>query len=76
MSDYCGDCRYDPKQRVGPDACPFTTLYWDFLDRNQDRLRENHRIARQLGGARRLANMDEVRERASEVLDLLDRGAL
>lgn len=76
MSDYCGDCRYDPKKRVGPDACPFTTLYWDFLDRNQDRLRENHRIARQLGGARRLANMDEVRERASEVLDLLDSGAL
>ena len=76
MSDYCRGCRYDPKQRTGPDACPFSTLYWDFLDRNQERLSQNHRLSRQLGGARRLANMDEVRERAGEVLDLLDRGEL
>ena len=33
MSDYCGDCRYDPKVRVGEDACPFTAGYWAFLDR-------------------------------------------
>jgi deoxyribodipyrimidine photolyase-related protein len=76
MSDYCGSCRYDPKQRTGPDACPFTTLYWDFLDRNQDALSGNHRMARQLAGARRLSNMDEVRERAVEVLGLLDEGGL
>ncbi len=38
MSDYCGSCRYDRKQRVGDDACPFTTLYWDFLARHHDRL--------------------------------------
>lgn len=30
MSDYCGYCRYDVKQRVGEDACPFNALYWDF----------------------------------------------
>ena len=28
MSDYCGNCRFDPRKRVGDDACPFTTLYW------------------------------------------------
>jgi deoxyribodipyrimidine photolyase-related protein len=76
MSDYCGDCRYDPKQRTGPDACPYTTLYWDFLDRNQDVLADNHRTARQRAAARRLADMPEVRERAEEVLVLLDRGQL
>jgi deoxyribodipyrimidine photolyase-related protein len=32
MSDYCGGCRYDPKRRTGPDACPFNYLYWTFLD--------------------------------------------
>jgi deoxyribodipyrimidine photolyase-related protein len=32
MSNYCGGCRYDPKQRTGPDACPFNYLYWTFLD--------------------------------------------
>jgi deoxyribodipyrimidine photolyase-related protein len=44
MSDHCRHCRYDPRQSVGPDACPFTTLYWDFLARHRDRLRGNHRM--------------------------------
>jgi deoxyribodipyrimidine photolyase-related protein len=44
MSDYCGQCRYDVKQRIGPDACPFNALYWDFLARNADKLRANQRM--------------------------------
>ena len=76
MSDYCGDCRYNPRQRTGDDACPFSTLYWDFLRRNRSKLAGNHRIARQLAAARDLSDMDEVQKRATEVLDLLDRGEL
>ena len=76
MSDYCSGCRFDPKKRVGPDACPFTTLYWDFLDRNQEKLATNHRLSRQLGGARRLSDMPLVRERALDVLEAMDGGAL
>ena len=45
MSDYCGHCRYDVKQRTGPDACPFNALYWDFLARNEDKLGRNQRLA-------------------------------
>ena len=45
MSDYCGSCRYDVKQRTGPDACPFNALYWDFLVRNRNALGGNHRLA-------------------------------
>jgi deoxyribodipyrimidine photolyase-related protein len=45
MSNYCGHCRYDVKQRTGPDACPFNALYWDFLARNRDRLGNNQRLA-------------------------------
>ncbi len=37
MSDYCRGCRFDRTKRTGPDACPFTTLYWDFLARHADR---------------------------------------
>lgn len=44
MSDYCGRCRYDVKQRTGPDACPFNVLYWDFYMRHETRLRDNPRI--------------------------------
>lgn len=45
MSDYCGNCRYDVKRRVGENACPFNALYWDFLDRNTRKLRSNPRLA-------------------------------
>jgi deoxyribodipyrimidine photolyase-related protein len=76
MSDHCGKCIYDPKSRVGDEACPFTTLYWDFLDRNATRLAGNHRIARQLKAAERLGNIAEVRARAAEVLAKLDDGDL
>jgi deoxyribodipyrimidine photolyase-related protein len=53
MSDYCGGCRYDPRKRLGADACPFTAGYWSFLDRNTERLRGNQRIAQSLAGAAR-----------------------
>uniref|UniRef100_UPI0035CA3B6C cryptochrome/photolyase family protein n=1 Tax=uncultured Sphingomonas sp. TaxID=158754 RepID=UPI0035CA3B6C len=44
MSDHCGKCRYDVKQRTGPDACPFNALYWDFLARHERRFRRNRRM--------------------------------
>ena len=45
MSDYCSGCRYDPKARTGPDACPFNALYWDFLARNRERFAANRRMS-------------------------------
>lgn len=45
MSDYCHGCRYDPKQRLGADACPWNALYWDFIARHADRWASNHRMA-------------------------------
>ena len=77
MSDgYCGPCRYDRKARVGEDACPFTTLYWDFLDRNRETLQGNHRLGRAYANLDRLSDVEEVRARADEVRDLLAAGEL
>ena len=45
MSNYCGDCFYDPKLKSGPRACPFNPLYWDFLMRNRGKLAKNPRMA-------------------------------
>ncbi len=60
MSNFCGGCRFDPAQKVGDDACPFTTLYWDFLDRNETVLKENRRIGFQLQHLARLrTNVEE-----------------
>jgi deoxyribodipyrimidine photolyase-related protein len=76
MSNYCKPCRYDPKKRVGEDACPFTTLYWDFLDRHREEFSGNHRMAQQLYGLDRLSDLPELRERAQEVLRGLERGEI
>ncbi len=76
MSDSCGSCRFDPRKRVGESACPFTTLYWDFLARNEDVLSSNHRMARQLGGMRRLSDLPAVREHAVSIRARLDAGTL
>jgi (6-4)DNA photolyase len=48
MSNFCEGCTFKPEKSVGSDACPFTTLYWDFLDRHEDRLKRNVRLAYQL----------------------------
>lgn len=76
MSDSCRGCRYNPKKRTGDDACPFTTLYWDFLARNEGALKGNHRMARQLAAMRKLADLDDVRARAQVVLSELEAGTL
>jgi deoxyribodipyrimidine photolyase-related protein len=44
MSDYCGSCHYDVKQRTGPTACPFNALYWDFISRHITRFSKNPRM--------------------------------
>ena len=76
MTQYCKPCVYDPKKRVGEDACPFTTLYWDFLARHREQFRSNHRMAQQFAGLSRLADLPELQARAVEVLDGLSAGTI
>ena len=54
MSNYCKGCRYDPGESVGENACPFTTLYWDFLNRHQALLVKNPRMVMQIKNLSRL----------------------
>ena len=61
MSNHCSLCRYDPAQSTGPTACPYTTLYWDFLMRHESVLKKNPRMAMQL---KNLARLDAIAREA------------
>ncbi len=44
MSNFCKSCTYDPRHIVGEHACPFNSLYWNFIDQHQDTLKINPRL--------------------------------
>jgi deoxyribodipyrimidine photolyase-related protein len=44
MGDHCDHCEYDVNLKTGEKACPFNILYWDYIDRNQDKLASNMRM--------------------------------
>ncbi len=69
MSPHCRGCRYDPAQRSGDSACPFTTLYWDFLMRHEAALAGNPRMALQVKNVARLADAERqaVHDRAAAI---------
>jgi deoxyribodipyrimidine photolyase-related protein len=71
MSNACRGCRFDPRRADGPDACPFTTLYWDFLARHEKLLRKNPRLSMQLKNLARkdAAELRGIRRRAGDLRD-------
>ncbi|MGM9427530.1 cryptochrome/photolyase family protein [Hydrogenophaga sp. MI9] len=68
MSNHCSGCRFDPALSTGPKACPFTTLYWDFLMRHEAMLRQNPRMAMQM------KNLDRLAPEAREAIAAQARG--
>ena len=45
MSNYCQHCQFNPKEKNGPNACPFNQKYWDFIGRNSESFRKNPRMS-------------------------------
>jgi deoxyribodipyrimidine photolyase-related protein len=56
MGHHCKGCRYKPGEKEGPQACPFTTLYWDFLMRHEPLLAANPRMTLQVKNLKRLSD--------------------
>ena len=68
MSNYCKGCRYDPSKSEGENACPFTTLYWDFLKRHEAALARNPRMVMQVKNLSRLdpTRLEQILQKADE----------
>ena len=69
MSNYCTGCQFDPALRTGPRACPFTTLYWDFLLQHEESLAKNPRIVMQVRNLKRITaeEKEAIQEQAAQV---------
>ena len=67
----CAGCQFDPASTTGETACPLNHLYWDFLERQRDRLRTNVRMGIPLAALKRLAPavMDDHRAQAARWRD-------
>ena len=78
MSNYCSGCRFDPADATTEDACPFTTLYWDFLGRHADRFGDNRRMTFQLRNYDRKNSGERaaISRRANAVRKALQDGRL
>ncbi len=74
MSNYCGHCQYDPKRSSGEGSCPFTALYWTFLERNEAVLGNNFRLQMPYTTLRKKSAEDlvQLRTRAEEAIAELE----
>ncbi|MBP6040871.1 MAG: cryptochrome/photolyase family protein [Flavobacterium sp.] len=60
MSHYCGSCFYKKAVKTGEKACPFNSLYWNFYDKNEDKLGKNPRIGMMYNVWRKMKSDDKV----------------
>ncbi len=78
MSDFCGRCSLNPKQSLGPGSCPFTALYWSFLERHETILAPLNRMSMPLATMRKKssAEREALRKRAQLAIDQLQQGEI
>lgn len=74
MGDYCKGCHYKHSQKVGKDACPFNSLYWNFLDEKKNHFENNNRMSMMLNLLDKInpEELKALKERANYVLEHLD----
>lgn len=71
MSNYCKDCFYSVTQKTGEKACPFNSLYWNFLDEKQDYFKDNNRMAMMLNLLHKMDKKTLIahKERAQHIIE-------
>ena len=70
MSNYCEGCHYDQNKRTGENACPFNSLYWNFLAEKKEFFRKNNRMAMMLRLLDKIPSleMEAIKNRALSII--------
>ena len=78
MSNHCASCSYNPKETLGDTACPFGSLYWDFIDRHTDAFQNNQRMSLIVGSWKKRDPDSKklILEQAKSVLRRLEKNEL
>jgi deoxyribodipyrimidine photolyase-related protein len=74
MSNYCDACVYKKTKKFEDDACPFNTLYWNFLDEKQEKLSSNFRMKMMYSLLNKMSPEDrtKIKEKANHIIENLD----
>ncbi|WP_299666473.1 cryptochrome/photolyase family protein [uncultured Polaribacter sp.] len=74
MSNYCDACVYKKTKKFEDDACPFNTLYWNFLDEKQAQLSSNFRMKMMYSLLHKMSAADrtKIKEKANHIIENLD----
>lgn len=70
MSNYCKDCHYNVKNKTEEDACPFNSLYWNFLDDKKEYFKTNQRMSMMLNllNKKSAEDLSALKERAAKII--------
>lgn len=74
MGNYCDNCHYKKTKKFEDDACPFNSLYWNFLDDKQEKLSSNFRMRMMYSVLNKMSAEDrsKIKEKANHILENLD----
>ncbi|HHF7349966.1 TPA: cryptochrome/photolyase family protein [Legionella feeleii] len=78
MGNFCKSCAYNPQEVVGENACPFNSLYWNFVAQHEGLLKNNPRLhyAYLNWDKMNLEKKNAILAKATEVFAALDAGQL
>lgn len=78
MSNFCDHCPYNPNEATTTDACPFNALYWDFMVRNKEKLKQNQRLPYVYATWEKFSPQKQqaIRAKASEIIKKMREGTL
>ncbi len=70
MSNYCKGCHYKVNDKTGESACPFNSLYWNFIATHQNKLKDNQRMGMMLNLLKKMdqETLERHQKRASEII--------